>query len=523
MQNTAKSNSNSKKNRPGGASAAATTGPKKVNSTQGKGNVCEETPILAIANDTNKMRIEPKALKTSSKEKRSSLEPPNKKPINDKSLSKSKETVKIEKTENNNKSFSYRNAMQKGAGASAGKPKPGPGQKSANHPGQGQAVKKQPATAPAPTKTWAMQAQSKKEPAKKQPTPAPTKTPAPEPEPKPTNTIRARAPAQNRTRNGLSFTNQPDNNNNTVKLSGPTVSMSMGNLQAVGNRSPRSGRGSPGQAGGQAGGNDGNTTGAHSGTGLTTSASLGGSEKQNLFTLNTTQKNTALKFPRASNPMMSIKDRVSSEPRDVRISKALAAILRHGKMDINLDDFGYAMVDDILGSPFFQNLNVSMEDLERVTHDPIDKVARFAMVKVSKDKFKMRATDGHSILVRSFDLVPMTIEDTIGWWGRENSEKFFQKFFSFRKFFSVRALPDPSPHANALCYSWNLLESLGNHPQQRPQKNERQSQPLLPTRPNRQLLQPARTSRQIQKQLRSPSLHRPSQSHHERNPLLQIS
>lgn len=72
------------------------------------------------------------------------------------------------------------------------------------------------------------------------------------------------------------------------------------------------------------------------------------SEKNYVIKGNTTQKQTALKYPRAQNPQMSVKDRVSSEPRDVRISKALAAVLRHGKMEIQLDSSGYALVDEIV-------------------------------------------------------------------------------------------------------------------------------------------------------------------------------
>ena len=142
--------------------------------------------------------------------------------------------------------------------------------------------------------------------------------------------------------------------------------------------------------------------------------------KQNTISGNTTEKKTALKFPRCANPMMSVKDRVQSEPRDVRISKALAAVLRHGKMDVQIDEFGYAQVDCILATPFFQNLNVSMDDLRRVTDDPIDKVPRFELVQTkervqngSQNGFKMRATDGHSIHVKNFDLVQMTIDDTM--------------------------------------------------------------------------------------------------------------
>jgi len=140
---------------------------------------------------------------------------------------------------------------------------------------------------------------------------------------------------------------------------------------------------------------------------------LGNIPKKNMITLNTAEKKTGLKYPRAANQKMSLEDRVASEPRDVRISKGLAAVLRHGKMGIQLDCEGYAFIDHFLKHSFFINLNVTVDDIIRVTNYPIDNIQRFAICSNSSKKMKIRALDGHTVNVKNLDLIPITIQDTM--------------------------------------------------------------------------------------------------------------
>lgn len=140
---------------------------------------------------------------------------------------------------------------------------------------------------------------------------------------------------------------------------------------------------------------------------------VGNIPKKNMITLNTAEKKTGLKYPRAANQKMPLEDRVASEPRDVRISKGLAAVLRHGKMGIQLDCEGYAFIEHFLKHSFFINLNVTIDDIIRVTNYPIDSIQRFAICSNSNKKMKIRALDGHTVNVKNLDLIPITIQDTM--------------------------------------------------------------------------------------------------------------
>lgn len=130
-------------------------------------------------------------------------------------------------------------------------------------------------------------------------------------------------------------------------------------------------------------------------------------------TPNTTKKSTTLKYPRSSNPNMSVSERVSSEVPDVRISKALAAVLRHGKMGFTMDNEGFVWVDQILTHNYFAKQQVTFEDIKRISVNPIDGIKRFFLIKDDVFKqYKIRALQGHTVEVIDLDLLPVTLDDT---------------------------------------------------------------------------------------------------------------
>lgn len=129
-------------------------------------------------------------------------------------------------------------------------------------------------------------------------------------------------------------------------------------------------------------------------------------------TPNTTMKSTHLKFPRSSNQNMDIYQRVASEPIEVRVSKALAAILRHGKMGFSVDPEGFVFVDDILAHEYFLKLNVTMDIITKVCNEPVDGIKRFLLTRDDQKK-KVRAIQGHTVDVQDLDLIPLTLDDTM--------------------------------------------------------------------------------------------------------------
>ena len=144
---------------------------------------------------------------------------------------------------------------------------------------------------------------------------------------------------------------------------------------------------------------------------ITTSQSE--SKLSSIATKNQTKKSTSLKFPRASNPNMDVHERVASEPVDVRISKALAAVLRHGKMGFHLDDEGFLGTNEILTHPYFIAQKCAFEDLKRISHNPVDGIKRFLLIKDDNTKaFKIRALQGHTVDIKDLDLLPLTLDDT---------------------------------------------------------------------------------------------------------------
>jgi len=137
------------------------------------------------------------------------------------------------------------------------------------------------------------------------------------------------------------------------------------------------------------------------------------SKLSSIATKNQTKKSTSLKFPRASNPDMPVHERVASEPVDVRISKALAAVLRHGKMGFTLDHEGFLSVDEILSHAYFVAQNTKFDDLRRISNNPVDGIKRFLMIKDDNTKtFKIRALQGHTVDIKDLDLLPLTLDDT---------------------------------------------------------------------------------------------------------------
>lgn len=142
-------------------------------------------------------------------------------------------------------------------------------------------------------------------------------------------------------------------------------------------------------------------------------ASQSESKLSSIATKMQTKKSTSLKFPRASNPNMDVHERVASEPIDVRISKALAAVLRHGKMGFTLDDEGFLAVDSILTHPYFIAQKCHFEDLKRISVNPVDGIKRFLLIKDDVSKtFKIRALQGHTVDIKDLDLIPLTLDDT---------------------------------------------------------------------------------------------------------------
>lgn len=130
-------------------------------------------------------------------------------------------------------------------------------------------------------------------------------------------------------------------------------------------------------------------------------------------TQNTVKKKTTLQYPRAGNSQLSIGERVASEPLEVRVSKALAAGLRHGKLGFEIDQEGFVHVDFILNQPYFQKLKVDFNIISRIVEQPYDNVKRFYMARDNVGAWKIRALQGHTVNIQKLDLVPVTLDDTM--------------------------------------------------------------------------------------------------------------
>ncbi|KAK9760483.1 tRNA 2'-phosphotransferase [Basidiobolus ranarum] len=91
---------------------------------------------------------------------------------------------------------------------------------------------------------------------------------------------------------------------------------------------------------------------------------------------------------------------------DVKLSKSLSFVLRHGaeKVGLNLREDGYASLEDLLKLPNFQKY--SLQDVQRVV-DNNDK-KRYTLIKDDKDKWWIRANQGHSLKIQSLELEEIT-------------------------------------------------------------------------------------------------------------------
>jgi 2'-phosphotransferase len=92
---------------------------------------------------------------------------------------------------------------------------------------------------------------------------------------------------------------------------------------------------------------------------------------------------------------------------DVKLSKSLSYILRHGagKEGIQLDDGGFAFVDDLLACPSLRQFTFA--DIIRVVENN-DK-RRFALITdLETGKIKIRANQGHTLEVSALHLIPLT-------------------------------------------------------------------------------------------------------------------
>jgi len=130
-------------------------------------------------------------------------------------------------------------------------------------------------------------------------------------------------------------------------------------------------------------------------------------------TQNTVQKKTTLQYPRSANTQLSVGERVASEPLEVRVSKALAAGLRHGKLDFPIDGEGFVYVDFILEHQYFQKLKIDFTIIRKIVEVPYDGVKRFFMIRDNMGAWKIKALQGHTVNVKNMDLLPVTLDDTM--------------------------------------------------------------------------------------------------------------
>ncbi|XP_034037695.1 tRNA 2'-phosphotransferase 1 [Thalassophryne amazonica] len=94
------------------------------------------------------------------------------------------------------------------------------------------------------------------------------------------------------------------------------------------------------------------------------------------------------------------------ENRDVRLSKLMSYVLRHGanQMGLNMGTDGFLFVEDLLAHPQFRSY--SLEDVERVvtTNDK----QRFKLRPHPEDgRLQIRANQGHSVQVMDLEMKPI--------------------------------------------------------------------------------------------------------------------
>lgn len=96
----------------------------------------------------------------------------------------------------------------------------------------------------------------------------------------------------------------------------------------------------------------------------------------------------------------------SGEDRDVRLSKSMSYVLRHGatQMGLQMATDGFLFVEDLLAHPQFHSY--TLEDVERVvtTNDK----QRFKLRSHPEDgRLQIRANQGHSVQVMDLELKPV--------------------------------------------------------------------------------------------------------------------
>lgn len=82
--------------------------------------------------------------------------------------------------------------------------------------------------------------------------------------------------------------------------------------------------------------------------------------------------------------------------RDVRISRFMSLLLRHKPFEygLDMDEFGYVNVDDLIRVINREGFGITSRDVERIVAE--DEKQRYSF---SEDRTKIRANQGHSIHV----------------------------------------------------------------------------------------------------------------------------
>ncbi|XP_034453720.1 tRNA 2'-phosphotransferase 1 [Hippoglossus hippoglossus] len=94
------------------------------------------------------------------------------------------------------------------------------------------------------------------------------------------------------------------------------------------------------------------------------------------------------------------------EDRDVRLSKSMTYVLRHGanQMGLQMGADGFLFVEELLAHPQFRSY--SLEDIKRVV--VTDDKQRFKLRSHPEDgRMEIRANQGHSVQVRDLELKPV--------------------------------------------------------------------------------------------------------------------
>lgn len=102
-----------------------------------------------------------------------------------------------------------------------------------------------------------------------------------------------------------------------------------------------------------------------------------------------------------------------AEKRDVRISKSLSYLLRHGavKEGLTIDESGYVTLDQLLNHNRLKTNKVTLDDIQRVVTN--NNKQRFSLVQDSQNRFHICANQGHSLQVNDDNLVEIQARDEL--------------------------------------------------------------------------------------------------------------